>query len=77
MRKPHLRPVGASAIVTVTVEVRANSSWGPDCSVSQVHRQAAEEAVNSVRNALRHAGYSDRMKVVGDPEIKTVIVERE
>ncbi len=77
MRKPHLKPVGASAVVTVTVEVRANGSWGPDCSVAQVHRQAAEEAVNSVRNALRHAAYGDRMKVVGDPEIKTVIVERE
>lgn len=76
MRKPHVKPVGASAIVTVTVEVQAQGAWGPDCSVAQVHRQAAEEAVNSVRNALRHAGYLDRMKVVGEPEIKTVIVER-
>lgn len=77
MPKPHMRPVGASAVVTVTVQVRAQGSWGPDCSVAQVHRQAAEEAINSVRNALRHAGYSARMQVVGEPEVKTTIVERE
>lgn len=76
MRKPHLKPVGASAVVTVTVEVQANGSWGPDCSVAQVHQQAGHEAVNAVRTALRNAGYATRMKVVGEPEIRTVIVER-
>lgn len=76
MPKPHVKPVGARAIVTVTVEIAASGSWGPDCSVAQVHRQAGEESVNALRNALRHAGYSASMRVVGEPEIKTVIVER-
>ena len=75
MHKPHSKPVTASAVATITVEVHALGSWGTDCSVEQVHRQAGEEAVNYLRNLAKISG-TNRLRVVGSPEIKTIIVER-
>lgn len=76
MPKPRIGPpVGATAIVTLTVEVRANGSWGTDCSVAQVHRQAAESAIGYLNNLARIQG-SGRLTIVGKPEVKTVITER-
>lgn len=76
MKKPQVGPpVGASAVVTLTIEVRAQSSWGKDCSLAQVHRQAAEETSNYVRTLARAAG-NGRIKIVGEPEVKTIITER-
>lgn len=79
MKKPHVgRPVGATAIVTLTVEVRVSDAWGPDCSVAQVHRQAAEAAIGKLRNMIYRAGSDNDqcIKLVGTPEVKTVITER-
>lgn len=72
MGKPNVKPVGASAIATVTIRVDGLGSWGPDCSVQQVHRQAAEAALGY----LRIIDKDRRLAVVGEPEIKTIIVER-
>jgi hypothetical protein len=72
MSKPHVKPVSADAVATITVEVRNLGSWGTDCSLEQVHRQAAEAAIGYLRNFDRDS----RITVIGQPEIKTVIVER-
>lgn len=72
--KPRVgKPVGATAIVTLTVRIQVPSSWGPDCTVAQIHRQAGESAVGMLRNANITAG---RLEIVGAPEVKTVITER-
>ena len=41
--------VSAHAIVQVTLEVDVHSSWGADCGMDQVFKQAVDEAQNSVR----------------------------
>ena len=77
MKKPHVgKPVGATATVNLTVEVKVESSWGPDCSIAQVHHQAAEAARGALRNAVASSPAQGRIRVIGQPEVKTVIVER-
>lgn len=70
--KPRVKPVGASAVATITVEVRGLGSWGTDCSVEQIHRQASEQAIGALRNMDKDR----RLTIIGQPEIKTIIVER-
>lgn len=71
--KQHVRPVGAAAIAIITVEVRGLGSWGTDCSVEQVHRQASEAALGIIRKI--DCGH--RLTIIGKPEIKSIITERE
>ena len=37
-----------TAVVTVTLEIKVDSSWGDDCTVGQVKKQAIDGANNSV-----------------------------
>lgn len=69
--KPRAKPVGAMAVATVTIEVGGLGSWGADCSIEQVHRQAKEEATNLVRRMM-----GQQARIIGDVEIKTIITER-
>lgn len=43
---------GISVMVTMTVMVEVRDSWGPDCPVGQVAKQAAASADRSLRMAL-------------------------
>ena len=63
--------VSASARVTVTVEIMATSTWGEDCPLSQIRKQAAEEIVARIKR-----GAPD-VKVIGNPQVVAVLVERE
>jgi hypothetical protein len=72
MAKPHVRPVGATAVVTITVQISDLGSWGPDCSVQQVHDQATRAAIGAIRNMDKDR----RLTIIGTPEIKTITTER-
>lgn len=61
----------ATAKVQITIEVDAGSSWGPDCTVSQVHNQAGREAVQRLMNTL--AAAKTRCRVIGEPKVITVM----
>jgi hypothetical protein len=76
MNKPRTRPVGAMAIATVTVEISGLGSWGTSCSVEQVHRQASEEAVGFLRNLVAGNRGEHRLRIIGQPEVKTITTER-
>lgn len=64
--------VSASAIVTLTIEVEAYSSWGVGCSIDQINRQASLEVVSRVTSALRD-GKCGKTRLLGDPVVRTVI----
>lgn len=77
--KPYTPPdTGVTAIVQLTLEVQVSSSWGGDCSMDQVFKQARDEAVGSINAALGSAreGLQSRIKIVGTPSIKAVAAER-
>ncbi len=69
MSKPTIR-TSTSALVQVTVEVRAGS-WGDGCELSQVYRQAAESAVGKLRRALASEG----VRIVGVASIKAITTD--
>jgi hypothetical protein len=56
------------ARVRLTVEFPVASSWGPECKLDQVFRQAAEEAEGIVRNKLA----AHRVRIVGPIEVEAI-----
>ncbi|WEK32914.1 MAG: hypothetical protein P0Y58_12210 [Candidatus Pseudomonas phytovorans] len=52
MSKPHAR-TSTGAKVTITIEMTNLGSWGPDCTLDQVYRQAREAAVGRLNKVLK------------------------
>ncbi|WP_416056915.1 hypothetical protein [Stenotrophomonas maltophilia] len=69
MAKPTIR-TSTSALVQVTVEVRAGS-WGEGCQLDQVYRQAAASALAELHGALDKRG----IRVVGVASIKAITTD--
>lgn len=59
----------AVARVTVTLEIDAASSWGDDCTIAQVYKQAADDAVGRVRSLFNER---DAMRIVGDVKVNAI-----
>lgn len=66
----------ATARVTLTVEVLIRSHWGTGCTIDQVHKQAAEEAVGFIENQVsqKFPEARARLHIVGKPKVDAVIV---
>lgn len=60
----------AYAKVTVEVEVPISSSWGNDCTMGQIYKQAADEARNRMNKICTQNG----LRVVGDFKVTAVAV---
>ncbi|MET0888821.1 MAG: hypothetical protein ABWY09_01670 [Stenotrophomonas maltophilia] len=69
--KPTIR-TSTRALVQVTVEVPCGS-WGTGCELSQVYRQAAEDATGKLRQALAKSG----IRIVGVSSIKAITTDTE
>jgi hypothetical protein len=54
--------ITAGARVILTIEVSRCGSWGAECTVAQVHKQAAETAVDYVRKCVEG---DTRLRVIG------------
>lgn len=61
-----------SALVQVTVEVPVGS-WGTGCELSQVYKQASEEAVGKLRRLFE----KERIRIVGVASIKAITTDAE
>lgn len=59
-----------SARVTLTLDIAVRSTWGADCSMEQVHRQATEEAVGYIK---RLTDKDRNCVLVKDPEVVAVM----
>lgn len=66
--------VRAIARVQVTVEVDA-AAWGGDCSIGQLYKQAAEDAVSQIRCACNSSG--QRFRLVGTKVLGVITEERQ
>ena len=66
------KQINAKARVQITVEVEA-SSWGEDCSIGQLYKQAAETAIGIVRSGMLKQ--PTLWKLVGEPKVIGVITE--
>lgn len=63
------KTVRAFAQVEVTLLIATGSTWGGDCSVDQVHRQAVEDALSKLSRATN--GTRD-FQVIGKPKVVRV-----
>lgn len=74
MRKPIVRTT-TGARVTLTIEISNVGSWGPDCQMDQVYRQALESAMGRVRNAF--AKDARGVKIIGVPVVQAITTDME
>lgn len=70
--KPKARTT-TGATVTLTVRISNIGSWGPDCQLDQVYRQAVVEAKGRVAKAL---GARDFV-FVGEPVVQAITTDME
>lgn len=67
---------GATATVIVTMEIHTGgSSWGDDCTVAQVHRQAKDQTYGFIQK-LRHEHPNEIVSYTID-KIKIITSERD
>lgn len=70
--------IGATARVTLTIEVEAGQAWGTECTVEQIHKQAKEAVLGKLRNGIGVAKQEQRgYKIIGDPKVTAVLTHEE
>jgi len=66
--------ISASASVVVTLRIKSDSCWGPECSMDQIHKQAKEDVRNKLERMAEAVRGSD-IKIVRWDDIETVSTE--
>lgn len=65
------------ARVTLSVEVEGVGTWGPECTINQVHEQAATTAISRLQNILNADPRKTlSIKIIGTPKVDAIIVTR-
>lgn len=67
--------ITAKARVQITVEIQTES-WGDDCSIGQLYKQAGESGKRILLNALKSESYG-RIVQLGEPRVIGVITEKD
>lgn len=57
--------------VTVTVELDADGTWGFECKLDQIHKQATEEVLASLKTKLKEKN----IRIVGEPKVLAILTE--
>lgn len=73
MAKPIIR-TKTGAKVTLTLELTNLGSWGPDCKIDQVYRQALQQAIGRLGKLFE--GQRD-LKIVGRPVVQAISTDVE
>ncbi|HBB6714661.1 TPA: hypothetical protein F6V03_001372 [Serratia marcescens] len=73
MVKPVVR-TKTGAKVTLTLELTNLGSWGPECQINQVYKQALDQAVGKLGRLLN--GQSD-IRIVGRPVVQAITTDVE
>lgn len=64
----------ARAIATVKLEITVDSSWGDDCPVKQIYKQASDSVLIELGNLI--GDKLCRIRIVGDPIIESIITKQ-
>lgn len=73
MSKPIIRTT-TGAKVTLTLELTNLGSWGPECQIHQVYKQALDQAVGKLGRLFQ--GQSN-IRIVGRPVIQAITTDVE
>ena len=69
--------ITASARVQVTLNIECrDGTWGPECSIGQLQKQAAESAITQLRNIFARENVRN-ISIVGEPQITGIITQGE
>jgi hypothetical protein len=63
--------IKATAKVRVLLEIKISSTWGEDCTVKQVHKQAVDSAELIINQAF---GSNSGIKLSGSPKVEAIIL---
>ena len=63
--------MSAKAIVRLTLEVNVTDTWGDDCTVGQVKKQARHSAVRQISSLLNDGSQS--IKLLKEPEFIQIV----
>ena len=66
--------ISASASVVVTLRIKSGSSWGPECSMSQIHQQAKEDVQRKLE-LMAEAVKGTDIRIVKWNDIETISTE--
>jgi hypothetical protein len=76
--------VHGSARVQLTVEIPLSGGWGDDCTIGQLNKQAAEEAIGALRRGLVIDGMKNALvtspvaaRVIGTPVVIGILTEED
>ena len=72
MNKPRVRTT-TGATVTLTIQISNLGSWGPDCQMEQIYRQAIVEAKNRLAKAMNGRD----IKFIGEPVVRAITTDME
>ena len=67
--------IRAKAVVTMTVEVHLADRWGTDCPVGHVWEQGVQDGTAALQRLVKES--KTRMRIIGDPEVRYIIGERD
>lgn len=71
---PRVR-TSTGATVTVTIELSGLGSWGPNCTLDQVYRQAEQAALGRIRKAFE--GCTGGIRILGPVSVKAITTDTE
>ena len=72
--RPTVR-TSTGATVTLTIEISNIGSWGPDCKIDQVYRQAREEAIGRINRAFKDDQRG--VRILGPVVVKAITTDVE
>lgn len=70
------RKVKAKARVSVLLEVSLSDTWGSDCQLDQVYKQAKDSAMNMIHRKMTGGGQRD-IRIIGDPKVTAILTQME
>jgi hypothetical protein len=63
----------AHARVQLTVSIDLKDTWGNECTINQIQKQAKDGAISSMWKWVEETGVT----IVGEPKVTIVIIENE
>jgi len=66
--------LSARAIVSMTIELTIDDRWGEDCTIAQIHKQAAGSAIDFLRKTAN--GRDSKIKITSGIDVQTIIVDQ-
>lgn len=63
--------MSVTARVQILLDIDCHSSWGDECTLAQVQKQAIEDAIGHLNHLIQDGQL--KAKIIGKPIVKSVI----